>query len=213
MLLIGDVQATALQKEEQHHAQVAQSGSLLLLQGPSAANGQDSGAVPAQPEPVRVPQEPMSRDITAGLSIPEEVDELMREHIRFLYREGKVLPALLAAIFSILQTGHRCEGPIARSALMLEVTRSSGNAGSHEVRDMVSSVTEVAHGDPHMACHLWVLVFPIVWATLSEKKEQQIQLAKPIIALLSKEYHLKQAQHRPNVVQVICILRIYLSQT
>ena len=68
---------------------------------------------------------------------------------------------------------------------------------------MVSSVTEVAHGDPHMACHLWVLVFPIVWATLSEKKEQQIQLAKPIIALLSKEYHLKQAQHRPNVVQVI----------
>jgi transformation/transcription domain-associated protein len=55
-----------------------------------------------------------------------------------------------------------------------------------------------------MACHLWVLVFPIVWATLSEKKEQQIQLAKPIIALLSKEYHLKQAQHRPNVVQVSC---------
>lgn len=67
---------------------------------------------------------------------------------------------------------------------------------------MVSTVTEVAHGDAHMACHLWVLVFPIVWATLSEKKEQQIQLAKPIIALLSKEYHLRQAQQRPNVVQV-----------
>jgi len=85
-----------------------------------------------------------------------------------------------------------------------ELNKVYTNAGSYEVRDMVSSVTEVAHGDPHMACHLWVLVFPIVWATLSEKKEQQIQLAKPIIALLSKEYHLKQAQHRPNVVQVIC---------
>jgi hypothetical protein len=66
---------------------------------------------------------------------------------------------------------------------------------------MVSTVTEVAHGDAAMACHLWVLVFPIVWATLSEKKEQQIALAKPIIALLSKEYHLKQAQSRPNIVQ------------
>ncbi len=33
----------------------------------------------------------MVRDITAGLSIPENVDELMREHIRFLYREGKAL--------------------------------------------------------------------------------------------------------------------------
>ena len=86
------------------------------------------------------------------------------------------------------------------------VMEACGNAGSHEVRDMVSSVTEVAHGDAHMACHLWVLVFPIVWATLSEKKEQQIQLAKPIIALLSKEYHLKQAQHRPNVVQVTSML-------
>lgn len=76
------------------------------------------------------------------------------------------------------------------------------HAGSYEVRDMVSRVTEVAFSDANMACHLWVLVFPIVWATLSEKKEQQVQLAKPIIALLSKEYHLEQAQHRPNVVQV-----------
>lgn len=81
-----------------------------------------------------------------------------------------------------------------------------GAAGSYEVQDMVRTVTEVAHGDAHMACHLWVLVFPIVWATLSEKKEQQIQLAKPIIALLSKEYHLRQSQQRPNVVQVCHVL-------
>ncbi len=53
-----------------------------------------------------------------------------------------------------------------------------------------------------MAAHLWVLVFPIVWATLSERKEQQINLAKPIIMLLSKEYHSRQANLRPNVVQV-----------
>ncbi len=30
----------------------------------------------------------MVREVTAGLTIPEEVDDLMREHIRFLYREG-----------------------------------------------------------------------------------------------------------------------------
>ena len=84
----------------------------------------------------------------------------------------------------------------------LNTRAGAAKTGSYEVRDMVATVTEVAHGDAAMACHLWVLVFPIVWATLSEKKEQQIQLAKPIIALLSKEYHLKQAQARPNVVQV-----------
>lgn len=54
--------------------------------------------------------------------------------------------------------------------------------------------------DPFVAYHLWVLVFPIVWATLA--KQQQINLAKPIIALLSKEYHQRQAMARPNVVQV-----------
>jgi hypothetical protein len=51
-----------------------------------------------------------------------------------------------------------------------------------------------------VAYHLWVLVFPIVWATL--QKQQQINLAKPIISLLSKEYHQRQAMARPNVVQV-----------
>ena len=36
------------------------------------------------------------------------------------------------------------------------------------------SLREVAHSDAYLAHHLWVLVFPIVWATLSEKKEQQV---------------------------------------
>ncbi|EIE23491.1 hypothetical protein COCSUDRAFT_65942 [Coccomyxa subellipsoidea C-169] len=130
-------------------------------------DGADAAERPAEVaaqgiEEPKVPAGPMLREATSGLAIPEAVDELMREHLRFLYKEG-----------------------------------------SYEVQDMVSTVTEVAHGDAHMACHLWVLVFPIVWATLSEKKEQQIQLAKPIIALLSKEYHLRQAQQRPNVVQAL----------
>lgn len=55
--------------------------------------------------------------------------------------------------------------------------------------------------DPYVAYHLWVLVFPIVWATLA--KQQQINLAKPIISLLSKEYHQRQAMARPNVVQAL----------
>ena len=65
-----------------------------------------------------------------------------------------------------------------------------------------------------MAYHLWVLVFPIVWATLAEKKDQQVQLAKPIIQLLSKEHHGKQMHHRPNVVQVVALVSaMYLSES
>lgn len=69
------------------------------------------------------------------------------------------------------------------------------------VKDLISPLKEMAHIDGQVAYHLWVLVFPIVWATLS--KEQQISLAKPIIALLSKEYHHRQAHKRPNVVQAL----------
>lgn len=68
-----------------------------------------------------------------------------------------------------------------RHAVFLE------GAGRLKVSDMLSSLREYSSVDPSVANHLWVLVFPIVWATL--EKLQQIQLAKPIINLLSKEYH------------------------
>eukprot|EP00899_Mesostigma_viride_P026573 jgi/Mesvir1/70/Mv13673-RA.2 len=69
------------------------------------------------------------------------------------------------------------------------------------VVDLVLPLRELAHMDTHLAHHLWVLVFPIVWATL--QKDEQVTLAKPTIALLSKEYHEKQQGKRPNVVQAL----------
>lgn len=60
---------------------------------------------------------------------------------------------------------------------------------------------ELAFADANVAYHLWVLIFPIVWVTL--QKEEQVSLAKPIIALLSKGYHKKQQASRPNVVQAL----------
>ncbi|KAK3258235.1 hypothetical protein CYMTET_32712, partial [Cymbomonas tetramitiformis] len=73
--------------------------------------------------------------------------------------------------------------------------------GKLQVADLIRPLREVAHHDGNMAYHLWVLVFPIVWATL--KKEEQESLAKPMIHLLSKEYHQKQQWKRPNVVQAL----------
>ncbi|KAL3681984.1 hypothetical protein R1sor_000006 [Riccia sorocarpa] len=70
-----------------------------------------------------------------------------------------------------------------------------------QVADLVLPLRELAHTDAHVAYHMWVLVFPIVWATL--QKEEQVMLAKPMITLLSKEYHSKQLDKRPNVVQAL----------
>ena len=62
--------------------------SVLALQALPGAAAQDSSAAAAPAEPVKAPQEPMVRDVTAALPLPAEVDELMREHCRFLYKEG-----------------------------------------------------------------------------------------------------------------------------
>ncbi|KAL0051806.1 hypothetical protein WJX82_002492 [Trebouxia sp. C0006] len=87
--------------------------------------------------------------------------------------------------------------------MLQEHTAFLHQQGQLKVSNLVTSLREIAHADSQMAYHLWVLVFPIVWATLAEKKDQQVQLAKPIIQLLSKEHHGKQTHHRPNVVQAL----------
>lgn len=65
----------------------------------------------------------------------------------------------------------------------------------------MAPLKELAFADANVAYHLWVLVFPIVWVTLH--KEEQVALAKPIIALLSKDYHKRQQGARPNVAQAL----------
>lgn len=70
-----------------------------------------------------------------------------------------------------------------------------------KVANLVIPLRELAHTDSNVAYHLWVLVFPIVWVTL--QKEEQVALAKPMINLLSKDYHKKQQALRPNVVQAL----------
>ncbi|KAF1875106.1 hypothetical protein Lal_00007722 [Lupinus albus] len=69
------------------------------------------------------------------------------------------------------------------------------------VADLLIPLRELAHTDANVAYHLWVLVFPIVWVTLH--KEEQVTLAKPMITLLSKDYHKRQQASRPNVVQAL----------
>ncbi|KAL9691830.1 hypothetical protein QQ045_012257 [Rhodiola kirilowii] len=70
-----------------------------------------------------------------------------------------------------------------------------------QVADLVIPLRDLAHTDANLAYQLWVLVFPIVWASLH--KDEQVTLAKPMITLLSKDYHKKQQSCRPNVVQAL----------
>lgn len=93
------------------------------------------------------------------------------------------------------------DAPLTFDSLVLKQSRFLSEMSKLQVADLIIPLRELAHTDANVAYHLWVLVFPIVWVTL--QKEEQVALAKPMINLLSKDYHKKQQGNRPNVVQAL----------
>ncbi|KAL2497632.1 Phosphatidylinositol 3- and 4-kinase family protein with FAT domain [Abeliophyllum distichum] len=93
------------------------------------------------------------------------------------------------------------EAHLTLESLVLKHAQFLSEMSKLKVLDLIIPLRELAHIDANVAYHLWVLVFPIVWVTLH--KDEQVALAKPMIALLSKDYHKKQQAHRPNVVQAL----------
>ena len=94
----------------------------------------------------------------------------------------------------------------------IDLLSLTAHTGQYTVAAMLGALQEMAHTDDSLAHVLWVLLLPIVWATLGEKKDQQVNLARPVIALIGKGYHERQASMRPNVVQVL-LRNFYPSRT
>ena len=42
------------------------------------------------------------------------------------------------------------------------------------MQHLLQALSEMAHTDDSLAHSLWVLLLPIIWATLGEKKDQQV---------------------------------------
>ncbi|XP_061345668.1 uncharacterized protein LOC133291419 isoform X3 [Gastrolobium bilobum] len=93
------------------------------------------------------------------------------------------------------------DAPLTFETLVLKHAQFLNSTSKLQVADLLIPLRELAHTDANVAYHLWVLVFPIVWVTLH--KEEQVTLAKPMITLLSKDYHKRQQASRPNVVQAL----------
>ncbi|KAF7352758.1 hypothetical protein MVEN_01242100 [Mycena venus] len=55
--------------------------------------------------------------------------------------------------------------------------------------------------DPQAAHDTWISVFPAAWASLSRR--EQIDITQHTINLLSRDYHIRQADMRPNVIQTL----------
>lgn len=86
-------------------------------------------------------------------------------------------------------------------ALMANHRRFVAELGDVKIRDILEPVAQLQHIDPNFAHELWVALFPMFWsATLREERHD---LQRGLVALLTKDYHSRQVDKRPNVVQTI----------
>ena len=73
--------------------------------------------------------------------------------------------------------------------------------GEVRVRDILEPLTQLQHTDSKVAHKLWVTLFTICWSVLS--REERIDLEKGMVTLLTREYHQRQLDERPNVIQAL----------
>ncbi|KAI0167042.1 hypothetical protein GGR52DRAFT_581740 [Hypoxylon sp. FL1284] len=73
--------------------------------------------------------------------------------------------------------------------------------GDVKVRDILEPLTQLQHIDPNLSHNLWVAVFPMFWAATA--KEEKTDLEKGLVVLLTKDFHSRQIDKRPNVVQTL----------
>jgi transformation/transcription domain-associated protein len=71
--------------------------------------------------------------------------------------------------------------------------------GDVKVRDIIEPLIQLQHTDPTLAHQLWVSLFPMYWS--ATVKEERADLERGMIVLLTKDYHSRQIDKRPNVVQ------------
>lgn len=73
--------------------------------------------------------------------------------------------------------------------------------GDVKVRDIMEPLCQLQHTDANVAYKLWTTLFTIFWSTLS--REDRIDLEKGMVTLVTREYHHRQLDRRPNVVQAL----------
>ncbi|KAL4805091.1 hypothetical protein BDV18DRAFT_24971 [Aspergillus unguis] len=86
-------------------------------------------------------------------------------------------------------------------AFIADRKRFLGEIAEVKARDLIEPLTQLQHTDPTTAYNLWVALFPICWSILS--REDRIDLEKGMVSLLTREFHQRQVDKRPNVIQAL----------
>jgi len=69
------------------------------------------------------------------------------------------------------------------------------------VRDILEPLMQLQHIDPNFAYELWVSLFPMFWSATA--REERAELERGMVNLLTRDFHSRQMDKRPNVVQAL----------
>ena len=86
-------------------------------------------------------------------------------------------------------------------ALVAAEKRFNHEIGDVKARDVLEPLCQLQHVDADLAYDVWVKLFPLCWAALS--REERMDLEKGMVTLLTREYHQRQLNLRPNVIQAL----------
>lgn len=73
--------------------------------------------------------------------------------------------------------------------------------GNVKVRDLLAPLADLQHTDWQLAHDIWVAYFPMCWSTLSKEDREDIE--QGLISLLTKDFHQRQVDRRPNCVSTL----------
>jgi transformation/transcription domain-associated protein len=76
--------------------------------------------------------------------------------------------------------------------------RFCGQLAEVKIRDIFEPLGHLQHTNSDLAHDIWVALFPLAWTALT--KDDQADLEKGIVSLLTKDYHTQQIDRRPNCV-------------
>lgn len=83
--------------------------------------------------------------------------------------------------------------------LMAKHRRFINELGEVKVKDVIEPLLQLQHADNQLSHQLWLALFPMFWSATA--RDERADLQRGIVALLTKDYHSRQIDKRPNVVQ------------
>lgn len=84
---------------------------------------------------------------------------------------------------------------------MVHHRRFYADLGEVKAREILEPLCQLQHTDPNVAYELWIALFPLCWSLLT--RDDRSELEKGMVTLLTKDYHQRQVDRRPNVVQAL----------